>query len=121
MVTPHRIHHDLFRASKDLADPGDAGTIRVSEDLQICEIVSAGAETRTLAAPTKSGIRLILRAKTAVGAITVTAAEGFNIAGETTATFTEASDLLSLISVTTSTGVFRWEILEGNVATAMSA
>ena len=120
MVTPHRVHHDLYGGSKDLADPGDAGEIRVSEDLQICEMVSARAETRTLIAPSKPGIRLILRALTAVGAITVTAAEGFNVAGETEATFGQAADFLSLISVTTSTG-FRWEIMEGNVGVTVAA
>ena len=40
MSTAHRIHHDLYRADKVLKDPGDAKTIRFTEDLQICEMVS---------------------------------------------------------------------------------
>lgn len=105
----HRIHHDLYRAPKGMADPGNAGTIRVTEDLQICEMVSAGSETRTLANPTKAGIRFVLRLLTDGGDVVVTAANGLNVGGDTQATFADASDLLSLISVSTSSG-YRWEI-----------
>lgn len=115
----HRIHHDLYRVSKSMPDPGDGGTIRVSEDLQICEMVSTTTETRTLAAPTKAGIRFVLRLMTDGGNVVVTAAEGLNVAGETEATFADASDLLSLISVSTSTG-YRWEIAEGNVSVTLA-
>lgn len=110
----HRIHSDLFRVPKGFADPGNAGTIRVEgpdgEDLQICEMVTGGAETRTLATPTKQGIRFILRLLTDGGDAVVTAAGGLNATGNTVATFEDASDLLCLISVKTSTG-FRWDIL----------
>ena len=110
----HRIHSDLFRVPKSMTDPGDGGLIHVTEDLQICEMVSAAAETRTLDNPTKPGIRFILRLMTDGGNVVVTAANGFNAAGETEATFADASDLLSLISVTHTSG-YRWEIMEGNV------
>ena len=105
----HRIHHDLYRAPKSLADPGNAGTIRVTQDLQICEMVTAAAETRTLANPTKAGIRLVLRLLTDGGDAVVTAANGLNVTGNTVATFEDAGDALSLVSVSTSTG-YRWEI-----------
>jgi hypothetical protein len=117
-MSQHRIHSDLFRVPKSMPDPGDGGTIRVSEDLQICEMVSVAAETRTLAAPTKSGIRLVLRLMTDGGNVVVTAANGFNATGETDATFADASDLLSLISVEYAAGppkTYRWEVMEGNV------
>ena len=120
MVTPHRVHFDLYCGSKDLADPGDAGEIIVAEDLQMCEIVSTTAETRTLVAPTKPGIRLVIRLKTAGGAVTLNAAEGLNVNLDTEATLTEASDLLSLISVSLTSTTFRWEILEGNVGTTVA-
>ena len=108
----HRIHSDLFRVPKDMPDPGNGGTIRVTEDLQICEMVSTGAETRTLAAPTKSGIRFVLRLMTDGGDVVVTTPNGFNHAGESKATFNDASDLLNLISVETTTrGTFRWQIM----------
>lgn len=118
-----RLHRDLYRGPKLLKDPGNAGVIRAVADLQICEMVSgASNETRTLARPTKMGLRLVLRLSTDGGGdVAVTGTGGFNIAGETTATFADASDFLSLISVTVSAGVYRWEILEGNVATVIAS
>lgn len=117
MPTAHRLHHDLYGGGKLLTDPGDGETIRTDEDLQICEMVSGVSdESRTLAAPTKQGIRLVLRLLTDGGGnIVVYAAEGFNEAQDRLyATFADASDMLSMISVSTSTG-FRWEPLDGNV------
>ena len=120
MVTPHRIHHDLYGGSKDLEDPGDGGTIRIAEDLQMCEMVaSASNETRTLTVPDKPGIRFTLRLLTAGGgSVLVTCAEGLNVRLTPEATFTEASDFLSLISVSTATG-YRWEIIEGNAGVTL--
>jgi hypothetical protein len=124
MGTPaSRLHHDLYKGPKLHTDPGNAGIIRADADLQICEMTSGGSgETRTLARPTKPGIRLVLRMKTDGGGdIVVTGTGGFNVAGETQATFADASDFLSLISVTVSAGVFRWEALEGNLGTVIAS
>lgn len=130
MGTPaSRLHHDLFKGPKLHPDPGNGKAIIVNEDLQICEMVSgASGETRTLPRPSKSGIRLVLRMKTDGGGdIVVTATGGFNVAGETQATFADASDFLSLISVTVSgdggspSAVRRWEALEGNLGTVISS
>lgn len=122
-----RIHNTLFQAAKKIVDPKDGGTIEVSEDLQICEMVSLGAgETRTLASPTKPGIRLTLYHMTDGGDIVVHAAEGFNVALETDATFAEAGDTLELISVTKtwgepqSAGTYRWQVLDGNVGVTIA-
>ncbi len=115
----HRIHSDLFRVPKGMTDPGGGGTICVTEDLAILEMVSATAETRTLANPTKSGIRFVMRLMTDGGDIIVEAQNGFNNAGEHKATFNDASDLLSLISVETATpGTFRWQIMTRRIAYA---
>lgn len=119
MPSQHRVHAALYQADKVLSDPGDGKTIRVKEDLQICEMVSVAAETRALAAPTKSGIRFVLRLKTDGGDIVVTTPNGFNHAGESKATFNDASDLLSLVSVETATrGTFRWQIMTRRIAYA---
>jgi len=117
MVTPHRIHRELYEAPKYIVDPGDAGSIRVTEDLQYCDLVSGSSgETRTLEAPTKAGIRFVLRLLTDGGGdIAVYSAEGFNEAQTSLhMTFDTAGDLLSLISVTTTTG-FRWQPEDGTV------
>lgn len=116
-MDPHNIHHKLYLVEHKMPDPGASGTIRVTEDLMICEMVSAAAETRTLAAPTKSGIRFVLRLLTDGGDVVVTASGGFNNAGENKATFNDASDLLNLISVETATaGTFRWQIMTRRIA-----
>lgn len=112
MTSPHRIHHLLYRGPKVLADPGDGGVITVSGDLQICEMTSTTTETRTLSNPTKAGIRLVLRLYSDGGDIVVGASNGFNTALALHATFADAGDMLSLISVTTSTG-YRWQTLDG--------
>ncbi len=121
MANGHRIHSDLYHADKILPDPGDGKTITVREDLQICEMVSIAAETRTLRDPSKSGVRFVLRMKTDGGDIVVTATNGFAVVGSTgfirtKATFNDASDLLSLISVKVSPGVYRWQIMTRRIA-----
>ena len=117
----HRIHHDLYEARKGLTDPGDAGTIRATQDLQICEMTTGGSgETRTLANPTKAGIRFVLRLLTDGGGdAVVTVANGLNVTGNTQATFADAGDLLSLVSVSTSSG-YRWEIEVNNGGVALA-
>jgi len=122
MTSAHRIHHDLYRGSKVLTDPGDGGTITAIQDLQICEMVSTGADTRTLAAPTKPGIRLVLRHLTDGGSITITAAEGLNTLLETEVVMSEAGDLLQLIAVTlVADSTYRWEILVNTASVVSSA
>ena len=119
MGSAHRLHYDLYRAEKVIADPGDAGTITVTEDLQICEMVSVGAsETRTLTDPDKPGIRFVLRMKTDGGDITVTAANGLNAALETSAVFADVGDQLFMISVSTA-AAYRWDVLVNTGAIAV--
>ncbi|HUS40082.1 MAG TPA: hypothetical protein VMX74_11555, partial [Pirellulales bacterium] len=78
-MSAHRVHHDLYRGPKIIADPGNGKPIYVTKDLQICEMTSVGAdETRVLAAPTKPGIRFVLRMYADGGDIVVTASAGFN-------------------------------------------
>lgn len=118
-MDPLNIHAHLYDVHHEMDDPGNGGTIRVTGDLQICEMVSAGAETRILAAPTKSGLRFVLRLMTDGGDVVVTTPNGFNNAGESKATFNDASDLLNLISVETATrGTFRWQIMTRRIAYA---
>jgi hypothetical protein len=123
-MDPHNVHHILYKAPKRMTDPGNGGAIRVDEDLQIMEMVSTAAETRTLKAPTKPGIRFVLRLMTDGGDIVVTAENGFNVTGETVARFADASDLLQLMSVEYTAGppkTYRWEVMEGNVGVTISA
>ena len=123
----HRILKDLYGAPKSLADPGDAGTIQPNADLSICELVSTGAETRVLANPTKPGIRLVVRMLTDGGDVVMSVENGVNVALETSVTFADAGDMLSLISVTKTAGnppsaaTYRWQVLDGNIGSVALA
>jgi hypothetical protein len=121
MGSPHRISHMLYEAAKEMTDPGAGGTIRPNKDLQICEMTSATTETRTLARPTKGGIRLIVRLYSAGGNITLTVTGGMNVDGDTEATFADAGDFLSFVSVKASATTYRWQILEGNIGVVVSS
>ncbi len=123
MTSPHQIHSFLYRADKVLTDPGNGGTITVDQDLQICQMISAGVETRTVAQPTKEGIRFVLRLLTDGGTVTVTVTGGMNKALNTVATFDAESDILSLVSVelpVTDPPTYRWEVGEGNTGVSLS-
>jgi len=127
-MDPHRIHHDLYLGDKTLHDPGDGETIRAASDLALCEMVSgASDETRTLANPTKPGIRLTLRLLTDGGGDVIVYAEnGYNVDLEIHATFADAGDYLSLISVTktiptsSAAATYRWQVLDGNIGVSLA-
>ncbi len=115
----HRILNTIKDADHVLTDPGAGKRISTLEDLKICELVTVAAESRTLDNPTKAGNRLTLRMKTDGGDCTVTASNGFNVAGNTTAVFADVGDLLELVSVSHTTG-FRWEVIANNGSVALS-
>jgi len=119
-MSAHNMLHEMVLAPHEMPDPGDAGVIAVDRQLAIMELVTAAAETRTLAAPTRPGLRLCLRMKTDGGDCVVTAAAGLNVAVNTTATLADVGDLLDLVAVSAAAGGYRWEILvnTGSVALA---
>lgn len=114
-VNARRILNAIRDADHELNDPGPGGHIDPFGDLQICELVTTSAESRTLADPTKAGIRFTLRLKTDGGDCTVTAANGFDVDGNTEAVFADAGDLLEMISVSRAEG-YRWEVISGSAA-----
>lgn len=115
----HRALNTIKDAEHSLRDPGASGRIVITKDLAICELVTAAAEARTLDNPTKAGNRLTLRMKTDGGDCTVTASNGFNVAGNTSAVFADVGDLLELISVSHTSG-YRWEVLVNTGSVALS-
>lgn len=82
-----------------LADPGNAGAIPVASGSAVIPLVTAGAETRTLAAPTSIGQELTLYCKTFVGNCVVTCATTINEAGNNTITFTATGQAVRLFAV----------------------
>jgi len=81
-----------------IADPGDAGAIPVTRSGSV-GLVTAGAETRTLAIPTFEGQQLSIGLTTDGGDAVVTAATGINQTGNTSLTFADAGDHLKLEGV----------------------
>jgi len=81
-----------------IADPGDAGAIPVTKS-GWCPIVTAGTETRTLAAPTFEGQELWLFIKTDGGTCVITAAAAINAAGNTIMTMADVTDTMFLKAV----------------------
>jgi predicted RecA/RadA family phage recombinase len=81
-----------------IADPGDAGAIPVTDGGSV-SLVTEGAETRTLAAPTFVGQELALTLKTDGGDCVITASAAVNQTGNTTLTGADAGDNVVLVGV----------------------
>lgn len=110
-MSGHRIPYDLFaQQNKSIKDPGSAGTIRVERDLAHVALVSAGAEARTLSAPTQANLRCLLYAKTVGGTITLTVTGGYDESGSTTGTFTATGQCVQFISVEEGSN-YRWRVV----------
>jgi len=82
-----------------IADPGASGAIPVTEGWGVCSLVSAGAETRTLAIPSRVGQRLVLGFKTDGGNCVLTVASAMNQTGNNTLTFADAGDHVQLEAI----------------------
>jgi len=91
-----------------IADPGNAGAIPVT-DTGHCEIVTTGAETRTLAAPTYLGQMLLLSMKTDGGDAVIAVATGINQTGNNRITMNDAADSILLVAVASGTNI-RWRV-----------
>lgn len=100
--------HQLRIATNVIADPGNGGAIPVTRSGQVA-LVSAGAETRTLAIPTFKGQRLYLYCDTYVGNIVITSAQAVNQTGNTILTFGVARDNCELVAITVG-GALRWQV-----------
>jgi predicted RecA/RadA family phage recombinase len=100
-----------------VTDPGDGGAIPVTAS-GVCAMTSAGAETRTLAAPTYLGQQLALIDDTHVGNIVVTAASAVNQTGNNTLTFGAAADACLLVAMSVG-GSLVWRVM-GNDGVALS-
>lgn len=96
-------------ANFTIADPGASGAIP-SDVSGICHIVTAAAESRTVATPLKAGLDLTLVLDTDGGDATVTAASAINMAGNTIMTFDNAGEIIVLRSVKVGTA-YRWRVI----------
>jgi hypothetical protein len=101
-----------------LTDPGTGVAIPVTRSASVA-IVTAAAETNTLAIPTFRGQKLVLFMDARVGGDrVVTSSQAINQAGNTIMTFGAARDSIVLEAITVA-GVLRWEVT-GNDGVALS-
>ena len=105
-MSAHNEIYELDRAPHTITDPGASGAIP-SDQSGVVNIVTATAETRTLAAPVRPGIRLCINFLTDGGDCTITVASAYNAAGATTITLADAGDMILLQSRAYGTA-FRW-------------
>jgi len=92
-----------------IADPGDGEAIPVTASGYV-PVVTAGAETRTLAAPSFVGQELLLYMKTDGGDAVITCATGVNQTGNNTITMNDAGDALRLVAIESGANK-RWRVV----------
>ena len=104
-----------------VADPGNGGAIPVTASAAI-PLVTAGAETRTVADPTFPGQELLLFFETDGGNCVVTFASAVNLAGDTIATFANAGEALFCKAfVSTTAGGLIWRVYASGVGAVADA
>lgn len=92
-----------------IADPGNAAAIPVTQSGRVA-IVTAGSETRTLAAPTFVGQELLLYVKTDGGTCVITCATTVNQTGNNTITMADVNDSIRLHAVESGSDL-RWRVV----------
>lgn len=115
-ITPAIELTDVFnQVPVDIADPGDAGAIPVTRS-GCCAITTAAAETRTLAVPAKTGIKLAISMDVDGGDCVIAAATAINQTGNNRITLNDAGDTILLESVKKA-GLIIWRISANDGAT----
>ncbi len=95
--------------SRSIADPGNAAAIPVTESGSV-QIVTTGAQTRTIAAPTFVGQELLVCMKTDGGDCVITVATGVNQTGNNTITLNDAGDSIRLNAIQNGSNI-RWRVV----------
>lgn len=111
-MSSHRVLHDIFEAPFAETDPGASGTLTSTRWFGCWPIVTAAAEARTLAQPTKAGMVTIVALKTDGGNLTLTVTGGYNPDADTDLTFGDAGDYAVFVSVDVG-GSFYWRSISG--------
>lgn len=104
-----------LRPDNQITDPGNAGAIPVTKSGTVA-IVTAGAETRTLAIPTFVNQMLTIYFRTDGGDCVITSAQAINQAGNTSITLNDANDSIQLVGVYNGTAL-RWRVVTNDGTT----
>jgi len=99
-------------------DPGNGGSIENDRNQQQVEIVTAGAETRTLLDPDTAGSILSIVMKTDGGDCVIATSVPFNQAGNNRITLNDTGDTVVLLSICKagSSSEYRWKIIANDGA-----
>lgn len=111
--------YESSELARVIPDPGDGGNIAVAQDLATVELVTTGAETRTLVDPAQANVEVTLVMKTDGGDCVVTASTAVNATGNNTLTFGAVTDIIVLKSVHDGSGGYAWRVI-GNDGVALS-
>lgn len=110
-MSAHNAGFKLYNNNKEILDPGASGAIKFIGYGQVCPLVSATTETRTVPDPTTNGLRASIYMLTDGGDVTVTFASAFNEAGATVMVFSAAGQFVDLESVRVSATAFAWRVV----------
>lgn len=109
-MSAHNVLQELGGAVFEMLDPGDAGSIGPDRYGAVCPVVTAGAETRTLAAPLRAGIVATVVLETDGGDLTLTVTNGYNSDGDTSITLADAGDFVTFMSIQVG-DMYYWRVL----------
>ena len=101
-------HHGIVGIHIALADPGDTGEIPIDRSGYVA-IVTAGAETRTVADPQFIGEELLLYMKTDAGDATITFSTAFSEAGQTVVVFSDVGQFMKVVAVESGSSIV-WRV-----------
>jgi hypothetical protein len=115
MSSPHTVQFDLFGAIpfNRITDPGDGKIIYADRQIGSLKLVSAGAETRTLASPDREGVLLLIQGSVIGGTITMTVTGTYN-GSDSSIAFTAIAQWVMLMSIESAAGdpgTFQWRVL----------
>lgn len=100
-----------YTQAPDRGGSTPSAAIYPDRQFSVVRLSSAGAETRTVSAPRKSGLIFTLDMIVDGGDITVTVTGGYDEAGSTTLTFSAIGQFATLISMEEAAGTYVWRLL----------
>lgn len=99
-------------------DPGNTvKAIPITAGFAHCDITTAGAETRTIAAPIRSGQLLTVFMKIDGGNCVITVAHAINATGNNTITLDDVGDGFTLVSYAITGGAYKWKMMANHDST----
>jgi hypothetical protein len=110
-----------YKGQATIADPGSSGVISIDKSPVQVNLVTAGAETRTLARPKRAGAKVTLWARTISTSCTVTVTGGLNEFGDTTIAFANAGEFAVFEGFETATaGTYEWRMIASHITGNLS-